>query len=47
MAAQIELTEDEAYRCTYRITHKLMVPVGADELLEREQRQCVDLYHII
>ena len=45
MAAQIELTEDEAYRCTYRITHKLMVPVGADELLEREQRQCVDLYH--
>lgn len=43
--AQIQLTEDEEYRCTYEITHKLMVPASADELLEREQRQCTDLYH--
>ena len=44
MAALIELAEDEACRCTYRITHKLMVPAGADELLEKEQRRCVGLY---
>lgn len=43
-AAQIELAEDEAYRCSYRITHKLMVPVSADKTLDREKRQCVDLY---
>lgn len=42
--AQIELTEDEAYRCTYRIVHRLMVPAGADELLEQERRRCVGLY---
>lgn len=42
--AQIELTEDEEYRCTYRITHRLMVPESADELLEKEHRQCVELY---
>ncbi len=42
--AEIELTEDEAYRCCYRITHRLMVPESADETLEREQRQCVGLY---
>lgn len=44
MQAQIELAEDEDYRCCYRITHKLMVPESADETLEREQRQCVGLY---
>lgn len=42
--AQIELAEDEAYRCTYRIIHKLMVPKSADEMLDREHRQCIDLY---
>lgn len=45
MKAQIELVEDEAYRCAYRITHRLMVPKSADERLDREQRQCLDLYH--
>ncbi len=42
--ARIELIEDEPYRCTYRIEHRLMVPAGAEELLERERRQCVGLY---
>ena len=42
--ARIELIEDEPYRCTYRIEHRLMVPAGAEELLERERRQCIGLY---
>lgn len=44
LAAQIELAEKEDYRCSYRITHKLMVPESADERLEREQRQCIGVY---
>ncbi len=42
--ARIELIEDQEYRCTYRIDHKLMIPASADQLLERERRQCVGLY---
>ncbi|MCI9335921.1 MAG: alpha-mannosidase [Lachnospiraceae bacterium] len=42
--ARVRLIEDEPYRCTYQIDHKIMVPDGADELLDRERRQCVDLY---
>lgn len=44
MRATIELTEDEAYRCSYRVIHKFMVPESADERLKKEQRQCVGLY---
>lgn len=42
--ARIELAEDEEYRCSYRITHRLMVPKSADETLDSQQRKCVGLY---
>lgn len=44
LKAKIELTENEPYRCTYRIVHRMEVPKSADALLEEEHRAFLDLY---
>lgn len=42
--AQIEVAEDEDYRCTFRIRHVIEVPESADDVLEKEHRQCIDIH---
>lgn len=40
----IALEEDEPFRAVCRIEHCLEVPECADELLDQERRQCVEVY---
>ena len=43
-AAVVELTEDTPVRAAFTITHRLTVPVGADEVFEHE-KACMYSYH--
>lgn len=44
LKAEVDLYENEVYRCTYRIIHRLEVPKSADEMLEEERRMFLDIY---
>jgi alpha-mannosidase len=41
MAADIKLVEDSPYRAVYEITHCLIIPESADELLQEEMKKTI------
>lgn len=42
--AEIRLLEDEPYRAVYEISHKMEVPVSADDTFEEEKKSMADIF---
>lgn len=42
--AEIRLLEDEPYRAVYEISHKMEVPVSADDTFEEEKKSMADVF---